>query len=212
MNLPFLLAHPVVAILRGLVPERALEIGWALFDAGVRVMEVPLNSPDALSSIRVLSAQFAGSALVGAGTVLDGGQVAAVAQAGGRLIVSPNTDALVIAESRASGLISLPGVFTPTEAFQALRAGADGLKLFPADSGGPGGLRALRAVLPADVPVFAVGGVLVSNLGQWRAAGADGVGVGSALFRPEMSAAQVHDTALRFVREWERLTLESANR
>lgn len=202
MNLPFLLRHPVIAILRGLTPERALGVGEALFEAGVRVMEVPLNSPDAIASIALLSDRFGDRALVGAGTVLSVDQVGAVVAAGGRLMVTPNTDNEVIVAGKRAGMVCVPGVFTPTDAFNAIRAGADALKLFPAEIAGPPGMRALRAVLPEAVAMFAVGGVAVSNLAQWRAAGAAGIGVGSALFKPDMSDDEAGAAARGFVRAW----------
>ncbi|TDR48419.1 2-keto-3-deoxy-phosphogalactonate aldolase [Tahibacter aquaticus] len=201
-RLSMLARSPIVAILRGLTPDRAVEVAAALLDAGIGTIEVPLNSPDALHSIRLLSERYGEHALIGAGTVLDAGEVAAVAAAGGQLIVSPNTDRGVIAASCAAGLVCLPGVFTPSEAFQALAAGAHGLKLFPADVLGPAGLRALRAVLPAATRVFAVGGVCSTNLADWRTAGADGVGIGATLFRPGMDGAGIRRTAQELVRAW----------
>lgn len=201
-DLSFLMRHRLIAILRGLTPQRALAVGDALFDAGVRVMEVPLNSPDAIVSIALLSARFGGNALIGAGTVLSVDDVEAVAAAGGKLSVSPNTDVEVIAAGKRAGLVCAPGVFTPTDAFRAMHAGADVLKLFPAEIAGPHGLRALRVVLPASMPLFVVGGVAAANLAQWRAAGADGIGVGSAMFQPEMSDDRIGEAAREFVGPW----------
>lgn len=193
---------PLVAILRGLVPEEAVEIGEALVAAGFRTLEVPLNSPRPLDSIARLATALGDRAVVGAGTVLTPAEAHAVADAGGRLMVSPNTDAAVIAAARARHMLALPGVFTPTEAFAALAAGADALKLFPAEVAGPAGLKALRAVLPAGTRVYAVGGVSPETIPAWRAAGASGAGLGSALFTPGRSAAEVRDRAAAFVRAW----------
>jgi 2-dehydro-3-deoxyphosphogalactonate aldolase len=193
---------PLVAILRGLVPEEAVEVGEALVGAGFRALEVPLNSPRPLDSIGRLAAALGDRAVVGAGTVLTPAEAHAVADAGGRLMVSPNTDAAVIAAARARHMLALPGVFTPTEAFAALAAGADALKLFPAEIAGPAGLKALRAVLPAGTRVYAVGGVTPETVSAWRAAGASGAGLGSALFTPGRSAAEVGDRAAAFVRAW----------
>jgi len=193
---------PLVAILRGLVPEEAVEVGEALVAAGFRALEVPLNSPRPLDSIARMATALGDRALVGAGTVLTPAEAHAVADAGGRLMVSPNTDPSVIAAARARGMLALPGVFTPTEAFAALAAGADALKLFPAEIAGPAGLKALRAVLPAGTRVYAVGGVSPETIPAWRAAGASGAGLGSALFTPGRSAAEVGDRAAAFVAAW----------
>lgn len=195
-------ALPLVAILRGLTPAEAPAIGDALFDAGFRVLEVPLNSADPLASIALLSARFGARALVGAGTVLQPAQVAEVAAAGGRLIVMPHGDAAVIRAARAAGLHCVPGVATPTEAFAALAAGADALKLFPAELLTPPVLKALRAVLPRGVKLLPVGGITPQNLEPYVAAGADGFGLGSALYRPGDSAPQVAAHARAFVAAW----------
>lgn len=193
---------PLVAILRGLVPEEAVEVGEALVAAGFRTLEVPLNSPRPLESIARLAEALGDRAIVGAGTVLTPAEAHAVADAGGRLMVSPNTDAAVIAAARARSMLALPGVFTATEAFAALAAGADALKLFPAEIAGPAGLKALRAVLPTGTRVYAVGGVSPETIPAWRAAGASGAGLGSALFTPGRSAAEVGDRAAAFVSAW----------
>lgn len=192
---------PLVAILRGLVPEASLAVGRALVEAGWQIIEVPLNSPRPLESIATLAHAFP-QILVGAGTVLRVDQVDAVASAGGRLIVSPNADAAVIARAKASGMICLPGVATPTEAFAALAAGASGLKLFPAEMMPPAVIKALCAVLPPGVPLLPVGGIGLDNLAAYRAAGASGFGIGSALFKPGMSAQAVSLQAHRFVQAW----------
>ncbi len=192
-------ACPLVAILRGLTPEEAPAVGDALVEAGITLIEVPLNSPRPLDSIRLLVDRLGDRALIGAGTVLTEAAVADVAAAGGQLIVSPNTDTAVIRASVAAGLISLPGYFTPREAFAALAAGATALKLFPAEGASPATLKAQRAVLPRDIAVLAVGGVSPENIPTWRAAGADGFGLGSNLYRAGKSAADVAADAARFV-------------
>ena len=196
---------PLVAILRGLTPEDAASVGEALVDAGFRCLEVPLNSPRPLESISRMVEAVGDRAVVGAGTVLTVEATRAVAQAGGRLVISPGMDAAVIRETKALGLVSLPGVFTPTEAFQALAAGADGLKLFPAEIAGPAGLKALRAVLPAETRVLAVGGVSPETMGDWMQAGAAGFGIGGALYKPGDSAAIVGERARTFVEAWRRI-------
>ncbi|WP_323009353.1 2-dehydro-3-deoxy-6-phosphogalactonate aldolase [Paracoccus sp. (in: a-proteobacteria)] len=185
------MTQPIIAILRGLTPPEALPIAHALLEAGIDRIEVPLNSPDPLDSIRLMATALSGQATIGAGTVLTVDQVARVADAGGRMIVSPNTDPAVICATRARGLQSWPGVFTATECFAAIAAGATGLKLFPADQAGTGTLRALRAVLPQDIPVYAVGGAGPENFAEWWQAGAQGFGIGSALYRPGDSAQTV---------------------
>ena len=192
---------PLVAILRGITPAEALPVGQALVDAGWAIIEVPLNSPEPYASIGALAAAFP-QALVGAGTVLDVDQVRAVAAAGGRLIVAPNTDVDVIFEALRLGLVCLPGVATPTEAFAALAAGADGLKLFPAELLAPPVLKALRAVLPAGTLMLPVGGITPDNMAAYRAAGAAGFGIGSALYRPGLPAAEVAQQARRFAAAW----------
>lgn len=182
---------PLVAIIRGVTPDAVEAIGEALYAAGIRIIEVPLNSPDPLESIARLARRMGDRALVGAGTVLEAPQVERVAEAGGRLIVSPNTSIPVIEATVAAGLVSSPGFYTPSEAFDALDAGAHGLKLFPAEAASPAVVKALRAVLPKDAPLLVVGGVRPDTMRPWLDAGADGFGLGSGLYRPGQSAEEV---------------------
>jgi len=189
---------PLVAILRGLSPEEAAGVGDAIVESGFQLLEVPLNSPRPLESIALMRQRFP-QALVGAGTVLDARQVREVHAAGGELIVAPNFDAEVIREAARLGMVSLPGVMTPTEAFGALAAGATGLKLFPAELATPAVVKALLAVLPRGTPLMPVGGITPSNMAEWRAAGAAGFGIGSALYKPGKTAQAVREDAERFV-------------
>ncbi len=175
---------PLVAILRGVRPDEVEAVGAVLAAAGIVILEVPLNSPDPFTSIRRLAARFGETMLVGAGTVLAEAEVAAVAEAGGRLLVTPHADPALVRAAKAREMLACPGFFTPAEAFALLAAGADGLKLFPAEAASPAVLKALRAVLPGSVPVLPVGGVGADNIAAWRAAGAAGFGIGSALYRP----------------------------
>lgn len=188
---------PLVAILRGLRPDEAEAVGDALVEAGLTIIEVPLNSPDPLESIARLARRYGPDILIGAGTVLSVKDVADVRAVGGQLLVSPNVNAEVI--RAGAGLVCLPGYFTPTEAFTAIDAGATGLKLFPADGTTPAFLKAQRAVLPRDLPLLAVGGVSPDNLANWMAAGAQGAGIGSALYKPGLTAAEVGQRAAAFV-------------
>ncbi len=190
---------PLIAILRGVTPGEVVPIGEALVDAGFTLIEVPLNSPEPLESIRRLSQALAGRAVVGAGTVLDTASVDAVAEAGGTLIISPNADTGVIAAAAARELVAVPGIATPTEAFAALKAGAAALKLFPAEAFAPPVIKAMRAVLPADVRILPVGGIAPDNMAPWTAAGAAGFGLGSALYKPGLSDEQVGANARAFV-------------
>ena len=178
---------PLIAIIRGVTPDEAEAIGDAIFEGGIRIIEVPLNSPDPLRSIEILAQRFGDRMLVGAGTVLSAQDVQRVKDAGGRIIVSPDTNTEVIAAAAEAGLISSPGYFTPSEAFAALRAGAHALKLFPAEAASPAVLKAQLAVIPKDVPVIAVGGVTPDNMQPWLEAGAAGFGLGSGLYKPGQS-------------------------
>ena len=194
---------PLIAILRGVTPDEIVAVGRALHDAGFRVIEIPLNSPQPYESIRRLTAELGESCLIGAGTVLTEAQVAEVDAAGGRLIVSPNANLAVIRASKAAGLVSAPGVATPSEGFAALDAGADSLKLFPAEQLGPAVVKAWRAVFPTELALLPVGGITPDNMGPYVAAGANGFGLGSALYKPGLSAAQVSANAQAFAAGWQ---------
>jgi 2-dehydro-3-deoxyphosphogalactonate aldolase len=193
---------PLVAILRGLTPDEAVDIGRVLVDAGFRMLEVPLNSPQPFESIRRMVDALGDDILIGAGTVLDPAHVKNVADAGGRLIVMPHADAHVIRAAKQAGLYCVPGVATPTEAFAALATGADALKLFPAEQTSPAVLKAWRAVLPKDLAVLPVGGIAPDTMGPWLAAGANGFGIGSALYAPGRSASDVAARARAFADGW----------
>ncbi len=196
---------PLVAILRGVKPVDVVSIGRALVDAGFSIIEVPLNSPQPMVSIAALSEALGADILVGAGTVTTAALVGDVKQAGGRLIVMPHADTKVIAAAKAAGMDVIPGFSTPTEAFAALAAGADGLKLFPAEANPPPVLKAMRAVLPGQVPVLPVGGITPAHMAKYRDAGAGGFGLGSALYTPGASAADVAAKAAVFVAAWRAL-------
>lgn len=196
---------PLIAILRGVQPTEVEAIGDALVDAGFTLIEVPLNSPDPLDSITRLAKRFAGRAVIGAGTVLGEAQVAAVRAAGGTMIISPNANPGVIAASAAAGLVSLPGIATPSEAFAAIEAGATALKLFPAEGASPAVLKATRAVLPAAMRVLPVGGISPDNMAAWHKAGAGGFGIGSALYSRGVSPDEVAARASAFRSAWEAL-------
>lgn len=193
----------LIAILRGVRPDEADVIGRALYEAGFRIVEVPLNSPDPLTSIRTLRRTLPADCIVGAGTVLSPAQVTEVKAAGGELIVMPHSDAHVIAAAREAGLCAAPGVATVTEAFAALAAGADVLKLFPAEQLGPPVVKAWRAVIPAQVALLPVGGIVPSSVSVFTHAGASGFGLGSALYKPGMTAATVSENAKAFVSAWQ---------
>lgn len=190
---------PLVAILRGVTPDRVVSVSDTLYAAGIRMIEVPLNSPDPFASIAALAAYKRSDWIIGAGTVLTVEDARRTRHAGGGLVVAPNCDPEVISFCVQSGLKVMPGFATPTEAFQAIKAGARQLKLFPATSYGPKYLQALRAVLPRDVEVFPVGGVGVTTIAEWLAAGATGFGLGSELFRPEYTLADIEQRATALV-------------
>ena len=189
---------PFCAVLRGITPEEVPAIADALLAEGFRILEVPLNSPRPFDSIRLLAQRCGAQALVGAGTVLDVADVARVRDAGGKLVVMPHSDLEVVREAKSLGMVCMPGVATPTEAFAALKAGADALKMFPAEALPPAALRAWRAVLPKDTLVFAVGGMKPDTLAPYRAAGADGFGTGSNLYAPGMSVDAVRRAAAAY--------------
>ena len=198
-------APPVVAILRGIRPDEAVSVAAALVDAGIRLVEVPLNSPDPFASIAAIQQAFGDVTLVGAGTVLDVPSVDRLADTGARIMVTPNTDPAVIAHAVARGVEPMPGFVTPSEAFRAIEAGARRLKLFPAVALGPAYLKAIRDVLPRDVKTWAVGGTDAGNIADWIAAGAEGIGVGGALYRPGDDAATVAGKAQALVTAWRAL-------
>jgi 2-dehydro-3-deoxyphosphogalactonate aldolase len=192
---------PLIAILRGLTPAEAPAIGQALVASGFAIIEVPLNSPEPLQSIATLTGQFP-QALIGAGTVLNAQQVKDVHAAGGRLVVAPNFNPAVVAQALALGMVVLPGVATPTEAFAALDAGAHGLKLFPAEMISPATVKAMRAVLPPNAALMPVGGITPDNMAAYRAAGASGFGLGSALYAPQRAAMHVQEMATEFAKHY----------
>jgi 2-dehydro-3-deoxyphosphogalactonate aldolase len=195
----YLAECPLVAIIRGVTPREAAAVGDALYEEGIRIIEVPLNSPDPLGSIRVLAERLGDKALIGAGTVLDPVDVQRVHDAGGRLVVSPNTHPPVIEATVRLGMVSSPGYFTPSEAFDALRAGAHVLKFFPAEAATPAVVKGQRAVLPKDAPLLVVGGIKPDNMRPWLEAGADGFGLGSGIYKPGQSPDEVRAQARAYV-------------
>ena len=195
-------AMPLVAILRGLQPERAADVAGVLFEAGFRALEVPLNRPGAIDAIATLVRMAPTDAWIGAGTVLDVAQVDAVGDTGATLIVSPHFDAAVVRRARECGLRTVPGVFTASEAFAAWRAGADALKIFPAEAMTHSGLTGLTTVLPPGLPLWPVGGIVPDNIAAWRKAGATGFGLGGGLFKPELSVAEIAARARAYVDAW----------
>jgi len=190
---------PLVAIIRGVPPADAEAIGQAIYDAGIRIIEVPLNSPNPIDSIHRIATRFGDAALVGGGTVLEPAQVGAVQAAGGRLIVSPNTNVGVIAVTALAEMVSMPGYFTPSEAFSAISAGATALKLFPAEAASPAVLKAQRAVIPDNIPILAVGGIKPDNMKPWLDAGADGFGLGGGLYQAGQSVGETAEKANAYV-------------
>jgi 2-dehydro-3-deoxyphosphogalactonate aldolase len=201
-----ILSHmPLVAILRGIEPSEVLDVATALEQAGMLCLEIPLNSPDPLTSIERVKDHFGGRMLVGAGTVLTVSDIAAVRKAGAEFVVSPNTNPAVIRATKSKGLISLPGFMTPTEAFAAIEAGADALKLFPAEAAPPAILKSLKSVLPAGFPVFPVGGITPGSMADYLAAGAGGFGIGSAIYKRGVDADAVRERAAAFVSAWRSL-------
>ena len=193
---------PLIAILRGIAPDEAIDVGLALVETGFRLIEVPLNSPEPIESIRRLAAALGDRATVGAGTVRSAAEVAEVAAVGGRLIVSPHMSPQLIGATKQAGLMSGPGVATPTEAFAAIEAGADFLKLFPAEQLTPEIVKAWRAVLPKGMPLVPVGGITPDSMASYLAAGATGFGLGSALYKPGMTPLEVSRAAETFISAW----------
>lgn len=201
------MTRKIVAILRGITPPESVAMSSALIEAGITTIEVPLNSPDPFDSIALMAKEFSGRAVIGAGTVLTTGDVARVAEAGGTLIVSPDCNTDVIRATKQHEMQSFPGVLTPTECFAALRAGADGLKIFPGDVLGPKGVKAIRAVLPPATEIYAVGGASPDNFAEWVSAGATGFGIGSALYKPGMELAALRKRAAEIVTAYDGLNL-----
>jgi len=197
---------PLVAILRGVRPDEVVAVGWALVDAGIRIIEVPLNSPEPFASIERLARALHDRALVGAGTLRWKNKVAEVARAGGRLVVTPHADPNIVRAAKELDLFAVPGVATPTEAFAMLDAGADALKLFPAEMLGPAVVKALVTVLPTGTRLIPVGGITPEKIATFRSAGASGFGLGSALYRPGSTAAEVCERARAFVDAWRTAT------
>jgi 2-dehydro-3-deoxyphosphogalactonate aldolase len=193
---------PLIAILRGVTPDEADSIAAVIVEAGFGAIEVPLNSSNPLVSVEIIARLFGDQVLVGAGTVLEAHEVDEVAKAGAKLVVAPNADPELIKRAVRLGLVTLPGVATPTEAFAALKAGASGLKLFPAEALGPEVVRAWRSVLPKETPLYPVGGITPERIGPYRRAGASGFGVGSALYKPGASVDDVARAAQAFVKAW----------
>ncbi|MEY8097152.1 2-dehydro-3-deoxy-6-phosphogalactonate aldolase [Falsihalocynthiibacter sp. S25ZX9] len=203
------MSRPLIAIIRGVTPAEALDVSAALLEAGIDRIEVPMNSPDALVSIASMVKTYGDRALIGAGTVLTPEVVRAVADLGGKLIVSPNANVEVIKETKRLGLQSFPGVLTPTECFSAIHAGADGIKIFPSFLLGVEGLKAICAVLPPEVPVFMVGGVGPANFAELLQAGASGFGIGTGLYKPGFTADDVHKRAVEMVAAYDKITQET---
>lgn len=191
---------PLIAIIRGVTADEVEGIGDAIYEGGIRIVEVPLNSPEPLKSIERLAKKFGERMLVGAGTVLDPADVSRIRDVGGRIIVSPDANPQVISAAASVGLVSSPGYFTPTEAFAAIRAGATSLKLFPAEGATPAVLKAHLAVIPNEIPILIVGGIQPGNMRPWLDAGARGFGLGGGLYKPGQSPAETLDKAAAYVR------------
>jgi 2-dehydro-3-deoxyphosphogalactonate aldolase len=204
------MSRNIIAILRGIKPEEAEPVCEALLEAGITTVEIPLNSPQPLQSIGMLAKKFGSVATIGAGTVLTAQEVRDVAEAGGRIIVSPSFDAEVVAETKSRKLASWPGVLTPSECFAALKAGADGLKIFPCSVIGPAGVKAVRAVLPPQTSIYAVGGAGPANFATWFAAGINGFGIGTALYEPGRTVAQLRQAAREIVQAYDAANLTKA--
>ena len=204
MRIPFPpMTYPLVAILRGIRPEETEGVVTALLESGLRAIEIPLNSPDAFRSIEIAAKLAPADALIGAGTVLTVDDVTMLDAAGGKLMVSPNVDVEVITAARERGMVTMPGVLTPTEALLALKAGATGLKFFPASVLGPSGINAIRAILPKDTLVAAVGGVSDKNFGDYTSIGMTAFGLGTSLYKPGMTAADVRERALVTIKAYD---------
>jgi 2-dehydro-3-deoxyphosphogalactonate aldolase len=204
------MSRNIIAILRGIKPEEAEPVCEALLEAGMTTIEIPLNSPQPLKSIGLLAKKFGSVTTIGAGTVLTAQEVRDVADAGGRIIVSPNFDAEVVVETKSRKLASWPGVLTPSECFAALKAGADGLKIFPCSVIGPAGVKAMRAVLPTQTSIYAVGGAGPANFATWFAAGINGFGIGTALYEPGRTVAQLRQAAREIVQAYDAALLTKA--
>jgi 2-dehydro-3-deoxyphosphogalactonate aldolase len=196
----WLRACPVIAILRGVKPDEVVDIGAALIESGIRIIEVPLNSPEPLASIKALAMRYGDQALIGAGTVVDCTMVKRICQAGGQLTVSPHACGDVVQKAKVLDMIAIPGFFTPTEAFAMIQAGADGLKLFPAEAASPAVLKSLRAVLPSSMPVLPVGSINADNMEPWLKAGAAGFGLGGSIYKPGFSPEKVAKRARAVMR------------
>lgn len=199
------MTRKIIAILRGIEPSQAVELTTEIVDAGITMIEVPLNSPEPFKSIEKMRQAFDGKAQIGAGTVLTVEQVDELQAIGGQFVVSPDCNPEVIKRTKERGMDSFPGVFTATECFTAIRSGADGLKIFPASIMGPSGIKALKAVLPKTVDVYAVGGAGPENFGEWRDAGADGFGIGTAIFKPGDDAKSVREKAQKIVAAYDKV-------
>ena len=196
--LSFLKESPLIAILRGITPAEVIEISETLVEKNFKIIEIPLNSPDPIESIELLVSYFRDEVIIGAGTVTDLASIKLIAEAGARLAVMPNGSIKIVKAAKASGLITIPGVYTPTEAFAMIESGADALKLFPAEGAPPMVLKAMKAVLPAAIPILPVGGITPDKMAEYQKAGANGFGLGSALYKPGMTVDEVAQNADAF--------------